>query len=660
MSDIRKLLWALEGLLGRNTVAPMKFHYERARADGKVLLPPPSSEVANGEFQLGKVIWNDSPRCDFGLREKELPQHIFIAGRSGSGKTNLALNLLRQLYLNRKKILIFDWKQNYRVIAPSLDTTLFTPGYSEAPISFNPLDLSSIPTQLHQAYIRHLVSVILDSYFRELRLLTTEGVEGLLLRAIDAIRNEKRIFTFRDVETWLYQMKTVGREADWKTSLQNVLRKMNTGPIGQVMNPKLGIPTLSVPSLLKQRTLIELHWLGSPKDKSFLMQILLLGLYYHVSRLGSTSRLRLFILVEESHNISLKHAHGFETVMEMVLRQVREYGISMCLVDQHPSLISIPARGTYTTIALSLATHEDIRAVADAMALGSDAEFLGKLRVGQAIVKLRDRYLNPFLLQIPNANAMPKIRRLHPSIYTEYPRIKEIVESLASQRVRVVPAKPSYPSSKSDSYSPTTEVIPKENTEREVFPRVPKRNLRFLVDVGEYPITITSHRYLRLRLSPKQGNQIRSELQKANMVRPVDINTGRARVRLLEVTGVGEQLLRDNGYETKGSGKRGSLEHQYWCEQANKYFEEKGYKVLGEVDIGGGKAVDLVAMKGNEKVAIEVETGKSDVVGNVRKCLEADFSKVVLVAISREVKKRIEKKLQNHGIIPEIDVVVLQ
>ena len=42
-------------------------------------------------------------------------------------------------------------------------------------------------------------------------------------------------------------------------------------------------------------------------------------------------------------------------------------------------------------------------------------------------------------------------------------------------------------------------------------------------------------------------------------------------------------------------------------------------------------AADLGAIKGNERIAIEVETGKSDVKENVRKCREAGFEKVVLV-----------------------------
>jgi hypothetical protein len=51
------------------------------------------------------------------------------------------------------------------------------------------------------------------------------------------------------------------------------------------------------------------------------------------------------------------------------------------------------------------------------------------------------------------------------------------------------------------------------------------------------------------------------------------------------------------------------------------------------VQIGQGKALDLVTTKGDEGIAIEIETGKSNVDANVRKCREAEFGELVVVYI---------------------------
>lgn len=53
------------------------------------------------------------------------------------------------------------------------------------------------------------------------------------------------------------------------------------------------------------------------------------------------------------------------------------------------------------------------------------------------------------------------------------------------------------------------------------------------------------------------------------------------------------------------------------------------------VPIGDGKAVDIVASKDGKRVAIEVETGKSDVEGNVKKCEEAGFDDTVVIRTKR-------------------------
>ena len=47
-------------------------------------------------------------------------------------------------------------------------------------------------------------------------------------------------------------------------------------------------------------------------------------------------------------------------------------------------------------------------------------------------------------------------------------------------------------------------------------------------------------------------------------------------------------------------------------------YESKGYRVEKEYPLGGGKAVDLVAIKWDDRIAIEVETGKSNEEENVR------------------------------------------
>jgi len=72
-------------------------------------------------------------------------------------------------------------------------------------------------------------------------------------------------------------------------------------------------------------------------------------------------------------------------------------------------------------------------------------------------------------------------------------------------------------------------------------------------------------------------------------------------------------------------------EHQYWKKKVSDKLHSQGYTVHEEYPIGGGKAIDLVAEKDGKRIAIEIETGKSDVEGNIRKCLANGFEDVWVV-----------------------------
>ena len=53
-----------------------------------------------------------------------------------------------------------------------------------------------------------------------------------------------------------------------------------------------------------------------------------------------------------------------------------------------------------------------------------------------------------------------------------------------------------------------------------------------------------------------------------------------------------------------------------------------------EHSVKGNGAVDILAQRPGEKVAVEVETGKSNIKENVEKIKDAGFDRIVLIATS--------------------------
>jgi hypothetical protein len=60
---------------------------------------------------------------------------------------------------------------------------------------------------------------------------------------------------------------------------------------------------------------------------------------------------------------------------------------------------------------------------------------------------------------------------------------------------------------------------------------------------------------------------------------------------------------------------------------------KKGWKVIEEYPIGGGKTVDLACLKNSHKLAMEIETSSSYELYNVKKCLKAGFDEIRTIRV---------------------------
>ena len=57
----------------------------------------------------------------------------------------------------------------------------------------------------------------------------------------------------------------------------------------------------------------------------------------------------------------------------------------------------------------------------------------------------------------------------------------------------------------------------------------------------------------------------------------------------------------------------------------------------------GNAAVDILASKPGEKIAIEVETGKSNIKANLEKLKDASFDKIILLATNPSAVRKCQK-----------------
>ncbi|MBI1973970.1 ATP-binding protein, partial [Candidatus Micrarchaeota archaeon] len=352
--------------------------------DEKILLPPPTKEQATSEYQpLGTVVYNGLELFPFGLHESEWTSHTAVLGRSGSGKTNAVRILLQSLHEKGKPYLVVDWKQDY---FPS-DALWVTAGHD---LEFNPL-VPPVPLtgDAYRDYLKGVVELFVQAYFRDMQLLTVEGLRNLLLEKLDALCTKHGTYTgsgtyptFRAIQDEIQttKSKVIAYARD---SLLSVLQAIGFGTTNRVFNTTR---SLDISKLLENNVVLKLHSLGSTADKAFLCMSLVNSIYTY--RLQQPSpEFKHAIIAEEYHNMDSPY-------MRYVFRMIRSLGEAIVLCDQHPSKLTVETLGnTYSVICFNLRHQADVQAASRAMLLPQDQwDALGRLEVGQAIVKLQGRY----------------------------------------------------------------------------------------------------------------------------------------------------------------------------------------------------------------------------------------------------------------------------
>jgi len=372
-----------------------------------IFLEPPTTGECRGEYVLGTVLYPPMrPFCEFGLREAEWIKHVLITGMTGAGKTNLAFQILGEFKRHGKPFLVFDWKRNYRDLLQLQEFSklrVFTVGREIAPFRFNPL---IPPPGVHPGeWLMKLVDVLKHAYF------VGEGVEYLLRRGIDQVYEQCGYFDgskhktpkLTHVAMWVSMQRLQGRMSLWKASAMRVLESLCfRHGLGPVLNADA---EWDFKGLLNADVVLELDGL-SDSDKVFFAEAMILWLYEYRKCGEKREEFRHALLIEEGHHILSHHkenAEGAETIMETCLRQIREFGEAVIVIDQEPTKLSNSIKAnTYCKITFGLGNGKDALEIANCMGLDrEESEYLKLLDVGHAIVSLKGRVFQPLHVRFP-------------------------------------------------------------------------------------------------------------------------------------------------------------------------------------------------------------------------------------------------------------------
>jgi len=543
---------------------------------------------------------------------------------SDSGKTNTTFHILRQLIDRKIPFVFMDWKKTVRHLTPLIKDKInfYTPGRSLLKFPFNPF---IVPPGVEQNVWINLVCDIMSEVFS-----FRDAARNVLRKAIYNQYSQGNLCpTADELITEVMTLPLKSQEDKWRITAKKGLESIRFSEI--TSKDRISQEQLTK-KLLHENTVIELDGLGK-EGKEFLVPILCQWIYYVRLNAPDREKLRLGIFIEEAHHVLHRRDKGSrETTLEMFIRQCRELGIGVVLIEQHPSLLSDVGLGnTKTTICLNQKNPADINKAA-ALSLVDDKKWFSKLPVGHGIVKLQSRWTDPVLVKIPLVDV--KKGSVTDAMLARYcamnfKKTRELGMSFLPEFRRL----PMFDSALCDNA------------------------FSFLEDVWNFPDDGVTERYERLGFSGYLGNRIKGELVFSGWLEGVVIELGNTRKFVTRLTKKGKEYL---GLDS-GNTDKSSIEHEYWRRfYHQRYAEKMSYRTELEAKRKTFGNVDVLALKDGKSIAIEIETGKSDIFQNIRENLLSRYDRLLIVATNKKAEEKIMRLLAQKGlIIPgKIDVVL--
>ncbi len=388
--------------------------------------------------------------------------------------------------------------------------------------------------------------------------------------------------------------------------------------LGKMLNSKNG---LKLEELVNRFVVFELDQLRA-EEQNWLIEVMLTWLYaYRMTEQHRGEELRQVIICDEAHRIWDANKEWRDTTREMGMptinlfpTQFRDFGTALILTSQEPSKMTQSVHAnTLVKIVGNLGNGTDINSISEAMGFNDDErDVIHKLKRGEWLVKLSDRYTEPFMIRT-----------------ADYPVDKHVSDQTVAERIRKLLPELDFEERK--------EAIGTVKT-IEHMPQLIKSQLTadtwgVLANVCQHPFLGIRSRCYALKFSGRRIETAIQELTDRHLVASLDIPLGRFRpVKFLLPTNDALNLLRDFGYDTNLWKKIGNVgfEHSLYQVLIAYSLRKKGYEATIEKKLASGRRLDVYCNDGKRKTGIEIELTTTNIEEKVEGIDELD-SMMILV-----------------------------
>ncbi|MCW4046149.1 MAG: DUF853 family protein [Candidatus Bathyarchaeota archaeon] len=583
-------------------------------------IPPcPSPPDTNGKIVLGNVVQGDRELFPYKIDLQTINKHIAVFGATGSGKTSLVSNFLRQLSKCGIKWLAFDIKRDLRGfvkedawvirwewlrinpfqpppgISPKVWMTIVPDIFAHCFYWFSPSEnyMLEFLSQLYEKS-KDACPTVRDLY-------------DLIVKREE--RNRKRAEYFGVVTNRLASLLIV---------LKEVIDVRRSMPLEQIF---------------AHPTVLELD--GLRRDETnFLVEYILAYLFYYRLMKGQRSSLSHVIVCDEANRWFYSQRRWKETTVELgmpfietVPQIIRDYCEGMVFASQG-CLSQTVMSNTNLKIVGFLGDGEDIDAISRSLGLSDEERsMIMKLETGYWMVSKAGT--RPFIIRSP-------LTALDKTVTDEElkTRMQPVIAELQKSTIE-----------------------PTEKDTKTVEPlRIPSLTedaLALIIDVNAHPFKGFAARCPSIGLSIRKAESAKAELVAKGLAKEVGTKLGKSKrlTKFLVLTELGLKVLRRAGYDTSLWRRTGyqNFEHQLYIVLIGYAYKKAGYQIFIEKAVSDDRRVDVIVSNGKQ-TAIEVELGPFSLENEAKALRYADE----LIIAVREESVLHETKMELEGLPSEM------
>lgn len=545
---------------------------------------PPISKLLDGVY-IGTTT-GDSPVC-LDLSKYHNP-HIHVKGTSGSGKsTTVKTFLSRHFDLYETPALILDYSGEYGDWVASRDGKVIDMQKSR----INPFEVGP-------ELLVNRIQQIVDSFAASCEFNTINQRNVFLRFVIEAY--EAKGFLLDDPATWKKTPPTLSHIVDLmktkigkaplteQVTIQSLLVRLTVlaqGPFGV-----FGDSTISYHDLTTGFICVDLSKISSNSLKDLIAWTILQYIDSNMRQELNTD-IKLIVVLDEAWKL----CRDENSIPVKVVKEGRKHGYALITSSQDLADTAEPILSNSGTTILHRTENprylEYFRKAYDLTE--TELSRLRNLPVGEALVKI-GLDPKPFFVKVD----MEQVERRQNQVSYEKPSLeRDVSDKLGNIR------------SIQDGHLSEQEEAMLKVIQEEILP------IRRL--------------YEKLQLNEYQGNRVKNCLLQKGIAKTVKLpslsKTGRRPEALVPIQ---EQ-----------AGCKGATIHRYAVNTLATFFQERGRKAVIEYKLDTGESIDLVV---DQTIAIEVETGESNIKVNADKLRKSNFGKKGIICLTNKAKREAE------------------